>query len=169
VWSADVEDEDALQFWKLDELDAVRRQELADASRWLAARVRLELVLSAIGVDRSRPWLKRDLRTGRIGCGRAATARKPDPLLARRRENRATIRIARRGCGRRSGLTTSGTTLCWGCRRATASIGNTNLHTWTCRLLWLLLLAQERVGQNGRQEQRRGSTQRKAMSHRSPH
>jgi hypothetical protein len=38
------------------------------------------------------------------------------------------------------------------------------LHTRALRLL-LLLLAAERLGQYRRQEQRRGSTQRKAMAH----
>ena len=61
VRAADVEDVDALQLGELDELDTVRRQELTHATRWLAPRVRLELVLAAVGVDRARPRLKRDL------------------------------------------------------------------------------------------------------------
>ena len=60
VRTADVEDEDALQFGEFDDLDAVRRQELPDATRRLAPRVRFELILEAVGVDRLGPRLERN-------------------------------------------------------------------------------------------------------------
>src|SRR2546423_14504080 len=47
--ATDVEDEDAFNLRQLDELDAVRREELAHEPRRLAARVRLELGLRALG------------------------------------------------------------------------------------------------------------------------
>ena len=62
VRSADVEDVDPLHFRQLDELDAVRRQELTRDPGRLAARVRLQLVLLPVVVDRSRPRLKRHVR-----------------------------------------------------------------------------------------------------------
>ena len=47
VRAADVEDVEPLDLGQLDELDAVRRQELPREARRLAARVRLELVAPA--------------------------------------------------------------------------------------------------------------------------
>ena len=69
VRPADVEDVDALQIGELDELDAVRRQELAEHAGGLASRVRLELVLLAVVEDGFRPRLKGCvLEPQRIGC-----------------------------------------------------------------------------------------------------
>ena len=59
VRPADVEDVHPLQLGEFDELDAVRRQELPDAARRLAPRVRLELEGAAIGKHRLRPRLER--------------------------------------------------------------------------------------------------------------
>src|SRR5262245_52998026 len=126
--SADVEDEDLLQFSELHELDTVRCQELANTTGRLAARVRLELVLAAVGVHRTRPWLKRNRRTSRIRGGRPAATGKPHAFLPRGREDRASVCIARRGSRGRTGLTAAAATL----RvrgRATASIRNADLHT----------------------------------------
>ena len=65
VRAADVEDVDALQLGQLDELDAVRRLELTDDARRLAARVRLEAMAFAILVERRGPRLKRNVRRDR--------------------------------------------------------------------------------------------------------
>src|SRR5215213_1636015 len=54
---ADVEDVDPLLLRQLDELDAVRRLELARHAGRLTAGVRLELVDLAIGKHSSRPGL----------------------------------------------------------------------------------------------------------------
>jgi hypothetical protein len=51
---------------------------------------------------------------------------------------------------------------------ATASIRDAYLHTRTLRLWLLLLLPLERLDQERRQEQCRGSAQGKAMSHEFP-
>src|SRR5262245_58984635 len=72
VRTADVEDEDALDFRNLENLCAVGRQELTLHSRRLAPRVRLELVEPAILGDRLRPRLIRNLRT--TTAANAATA-----------------------------------------------------------------------------------------------
>src|SRR5215467_7043648 len=50
VRPADIHNENALLFCRLDELDSVWRQELARPARGFAARVRLELIASPIGV-----------------------------------------------------------------------------------------------------------------------
>ena len=55
VRAADIEDVDALQLRHLDELDAVRRQELPRRAAGLAARVRLELVDLPRVVERLAP------------------------------------------------------------------------------------------------------------------
>ena len=60
VRPADVEDVDPLDLGKIDELDAVRRQELPHEARGLAPRVGLELVDAAIGEERLRPRLEGD-------------------------------------------------------------------------------------------------------------
>src|SRR5262245_65727454 len=72
VRAADVEDVGNLRFGQLQELGAVGRQPLARSARWLAARVRLELVAAAIVGDRARPVHVRD-RRARPGAGAAAT------------------------------------------------------------------------------------------------
>src|SRR5688572_32999422 len=65
VRSADIEDQNAPQLGKLDELDAVRRLELTRDARRLAAGMRLEPVGFAILVERARPRLKRYVRRDR--------------------------------------------------------------------------------------------------------
>jgi hypothetical protein len=101
VRTADVEDEDALRLGQLDELDAVRRQELAGRARRLAAGVRLELVLLAIVVHRLGPRLERHLFVGRDGI-EDAEDRQPDALVLDRlaAENGAARGVARRRLGR---------------------------------------------------------------------
>jgi hypothetical protein len=156
VWTADVEDEEALQLWELDHLDTVRRQELTNATRWLASRMRFELILQAIGVHAFRPRLEGNLCG--FHCLAATATRQPHALLARRPEDRATVGVARCGCGRRTRCApaTAAGGIGW-C--ATATIGYADLHAWT---LWLLLLrlAVNRFPENRREEQRSGSAQR---------
>src|SRR5688500_5781611 len=80
VWPADVEDVDALQLRHLDALDSVSRLERARDARSLAAGMRFKLVELAIGVERRRPRLERDVRRRRERCG-DADGRKPEPLV----------------------------------------------------------------------------------------
>jgi hypothetical protein len=166
VRSTNVEDEDLLELSQFHDLDTIRRQELTDTARRLATRVRLELVLTAVCVNSTRPRLKRNLRALSARCGGTTATRKPDTFLPWSREDRAPVRIARRRAGRGPGLTPAASL--WVRGRATTSIRDANLHTRTLRRRLLLLLTAERFGQYGRQEQRRGPTQRKAMSHKKP-
>ena len=84
VRAADVEDVEPLELRHLDELDAVRRQELARDARRLAARVRLELVRLARVVDAPSPTA--GTAPGVVGRDRVRDAehRRPDALLRRR-------------------------------------------------------------------------------------
>jgi len=82
VWSADVEDVNALQFGEIHELDAVWRQELPGNPRRLATGVGFELVLLSVVEDRSRPRLEGD---GALEGLPAAAARQPDAFFRRRR------------------------------------------------------------------------------------
>src|SRR5438105_9595243 len=82
--SADVEDEDAIDLRQLDELDTVRRQELAHEAGRLAARVRLELILRAVREQRLRPRLERN-RLARLDGLSAAAPRQPHALVLRGR------------------------------------------------------------------------------------
>src|SRR5215216_6200461 len=85
VRPADVENIDLLLVRQLDELDAVWRLELAGDARRLAARVRLELVDLAIGEQRTRPWLDRQLIDGFDGRASDARTGQPDTLVSWRR------------------------------------------------------------------------------------
>src|SRR5690606_36499833 len=108
VRPADIEDVEPLLLGQLDELDAVRRQELARGARGFAARMRLELVDLTAFVKSLRPRLERHLvrRRDRIGdteercphaflCDRRAAEQHAAVLGARRRPRRREIRIAR--------------------------------------------------------------------------
>ena len=82
VRPADVEDVDALQIGELDELDAVRCQELAEHTRGLTACVGFELVLLAVLEDGFRPRLKGCvLEPQRVGCD---TTGEPHAFFLRR-------------------------------------------------------------------------------------
>jgi hypothetical protein len=61
VWTADIENEDSFFDGILHEFYTVGRQELAWSARWLAARVRLELVFTAVSMQSFRPRLERHL------------------------------------------------------------------------------------------------------------
>ena len=89
VRAADVEDENALNLRQLDELDAVRRQELAHEARRLAARVRLELVLLAIVEQRLRPRLERYTARCDRTLWNAAAAREPHAFILQASRRRA--------------------------------------------------------------------------------
>src|SRR6185436_7924051 len=82
VRAADVEDVDALEFTELDDLDSVRREELARDARRFAPRVRLELVVLAIFEECLGPRLER--RVLQSQWIRDDCARKPDALFLRR-------------------------------------------------------------------------------------
>src|SRR5213593_994208 len=103
VRTADIENVHPLQFWKVDKLHAVRRNELPRSARDLTASVRLialERRLPGL-VQRPRPWLKRHIlnfdvvRQVRVGIRRIHTlrinrelndpGRRPYSLVARRR------------------------------------------------------------------------------------
>src|SRR5262245_24323730 len=76
VWTADIEDENLLLIWHLNDLGTVWRHELTGATGRFAARVGFELVAPAVVQQRLRPWLKRSL------CVRqTAAARSPNTLL----------------------------------------------------------------------------------------
>src|SRR5688572_26596677 len=162
VRTSDAEDVDLLELGELDDLDAVRRQKLAHAARRLAACVRLELVLVAVGVDRLGPWLEGNRRGNRVRRCRASAAWQPHTLLVRRIEDRAPFGVAGDGSGRRTGLAAAPA-----CGCTAASIRDAHLHARTLWLL-LLLLPKERVNEEWGYEQRRGSAQSSEMSHRVP-
>src|SRR5690606_8728530 len=84
VRAADVENVEALLLGQLDELDAVRRQELARGPGRLAAGMRLELVNLASVVERLRPRLERHLVGGSDRVGDAEEWRPNAFLLDRR-------------------------------------------------------------------------------------
>src|SRR5262245_39280427 len=128
VWTADVEDEDALQLGELRHLDAVGRQELTDTARRLASRVRLELIRQAIFVHAFGPRLEGNLCC--FHCLAATAAREPHAILAWRGEDCATLSVARCGSGSRSCCATA-STAARSRRRATAAIRNANLNTRT--------------------------------------
>src|SRR5678810_918298 len=91
VRPADVEDVDALEFLQFDELDAVGREERARDTRWLAARVRLELVDHAVGEYAAGPRLERHVL--HVGFGdRTASGWEPHAVAIFRR--RATEQYA---------------------------------------------------------------------------
>src|SRR6185295_6157024 len=130
VRAADVEDEDALDLRQLDELDAVRRQELAHEPRRLAARVWLELVPVAIGEQCLSPRLERH-RFGRLDRLSAAATWQEHAFVARRRaaEQHAAFGVARRRSGRRTGITSAAASLLCVRRAAgTTSLGHADLH-----------------------------------------
>src|SRR5688572_6561904 len=189
VRPADIEDIDALQLGGLDELRAVRREELTGHSRRLAARVRLELVLLTLGEQRLRPWLERHLVPGK--------RRVPDPEICRPEERllhvaAAEDHAARRVPGRRSrwccrtttaaAATATGTAAALTailCRRHTAddtlralssATGRTlgsglRLGLTLTRLSGLTALAEQRFHEHRGQEERAGDEQRETIAH----
>src|SRR5205809_4208959 len=80
----DVKNKDALKFGKLDELDAVGRQELPGSARGLATRVRFELVRPPILVHRLRPRLERDFTHFRFWELRTAASAASEPSASAR-------------------------------------------------------------------------------------
>ena len=131
VGSTNIEDVDALKFGKLDELHAIRGQELSGDARRLAACMRFQFVLLPIVVYRPGPWLKRHLRY-RSNRGGDAEHRQPQALVLGRpaAEERATL--AFRGAG-------LGGAVLRPCRSADAA--DHALHA-----LWLLLRTQSDCG-----------------------
>src|SRR5690606_1881318 len=103
VRTADIEDVDSLLLGQIDELDAVRRQELPRGAGRLAARVRFELMDLAVVVKRLRPRLERHLFVIRDRIGNTEE-RRPYALLLRRpaAEQDAAVLRARRRSRRRS-------------------------------------------------------------------
>src|SRR5215510_2705789 len=100
VRSADVEDVETIELGQLDELDAVRREELTRNTRRFAPRVRFQLVLLTIVVDRLRPRLEGHVLRG---LDRIADAEHGQPhalvLDVSATEERTTFSIARCGSG----------------------------------------------------------------------
>ena len=90
VRAADVEDVDPLDLGQLDELDAVRRQELADEPRRLAPRVRLELIAC------------RDWRSSAFAHGWKGTLTSIARPSSGRRRRRAATRLFPRASRRRA-------------------------------------------------------------------
>src|SRR5262245_53210942 len=100
--SADIHDEDALQFRQVHKLDSVGGQKLSRSTRWLAPRMRFELVGAAIRIQLSRPWLKRKLHSPwRPRFARYPTlAGQPDTRLSGKRPQvHSSIRPTRRRTG----------------------------------------------------------------------
>src|SRR5262249_52279559 len=66
VRSTSLEDDELLEFRKIDKLGSIGRSNLPKASGRLAPRIGFELVGLAIIVDRSCPRLERNLAQGRL-------------------------------------------------------------------------------------------------------
>ena len=146
VRAADVEDVDALQLGQLDELDAVRREELPRDARRLAPRVRLELVALTICEERLRPRLERSVFQARADSGSTAPGshtpfsvgvapprRTRAVGAARRRLRRTCLTAAARAALPRSATATG------------ASFGHADLHARTFGRRLLRLLTDERL------------------------
>jgi len=172
VRPADIEDVDALLIDHLDELGAVRREELTGHSRGLAARVRLKLVLLTVDEQRLRPRLVRHLVARQR---RVRDPERPSPeewnLRIAAAEYHAARRVPWRRCGgRASGATTTTATTLTALSTALASLGDADLDAWRSRLLSGRLLGSlrlpgERFHEQRRDEQRAGNKQRETIAH----
>src|SRR5262245_53475227 len=102
VRTADIEDQDPLQFGHFDDLGSIWSHKLAGAARRLAAGVRLEFIVPAVVVKRLGPGLVRRLR-----IGQAAAAGAPDaPFSSEGADDGVTIRPTRSRLGRTGWLLT---------------------------------------------------------------